>query len=396
MMSGAGPGAYDGEWSGGPPPRQRSLLSGLIAAGACVVGCASQQAVPSTPVPTSPPPSAPVAPADALAPRPAVEPTAEGTSGAAPALSPLTGTPVSDPAVLRRRILAVKIDNAPLARPQFGLRAADVVYEQLAEGGTTRFLAMYLAQDPERVGPVRSARLTDIYLGQEWDFLLAYAGAGTTTARLLAEALIPLFKAPELSEPLEGTPYVRDSRRPVPHNLFLRPAQLRRAAEAEPGIAPVVEIRPFPFADPPAQPGPVRSVSVPYAPPGPANLQFAVNWRYDPGSSTWKRTMAGAPHVDGLDGNQIEAENVLVQYAQIFTALNVEPDSAGNAVLDTVLRGEHPLRLFHSGQLFEGTWTKAHNRAKTEYSAADGGPLLFRPGRVWIHIVPSDFRVTWT
>jgi hypothetical protein len=324
---------------------------------------------------------------------------AEGGAGhdaQLPSTSPLTGISVSDPSLLRRRILAVKIDNAPLARPPMGLGAAEVVYEQLAEGGTTRFLAMYLANDPERVGPVRSARLTDIYLGQEWEFLLAYAGAGTTTSHLLADALIPLFKAPELGEPLQGTPYQRDPRRPVPHNLFLAPTQLRRAAGAEPGIAPVVEIRPFPFGDPPTQPGPLRSIAVPYAPPGPANLQFAVTWRFDAGAGTWKRTMGGAPHVDAIDGRQIEVENVLVQYAQIFTALNVEPDSAGNPVLDTVLRGENTLRLFHSGHLLEGVWSKEHDRAKTQYRTAGGSPLLFRPGRVWIHIVPTDFRVSWT
>ena len=310
--------------------------------------------------------------------------------------SPLTGLPTEDLSLIRRRIVAVKVDNAPLARPQVGLGAAEVVYEQLAEGGTTRFLAMYLAHDPERVGPVRSARLTDIYLGQEWEFLLAYAGAGTTTGRLLADALIPLFKAPELGEPLGGTPDQRDARRPVPHNLFLLPSELRRAAQAETGIAPIVEIHPFPFGDEPPQPGPLRSIAVPYAPPGPANFQFAVTWRYDAAAGTWKRTMGGAPHVDALDGHQIEVENVVLQYAQIFTALNVEPDSAGNPVVDTVLRGENTLRLFHSGHLYEGVWTKEHDRAKTQYRAVDGNPLLLRRGRVWIHIIPTDFRVSWT
>jgi len=330
-------------------------------------------------VPAPPPPPPDTLPPDTLPPK-----------------SPLTGIEVSDPALLRRRILAVKIDNAPLARPQLGLGLADVVYEQLAEGGTTRFLAMYLSQDPERVGPVRSARLTDIYLGQEWDFLLAYAGAGTTTSRLLAEALVPLFKAPELVEPLVGTPYVRDARRPVPHNLFLLPDQLRQAAASDPGIAPVVEIQPFPFTNPPAQAGPVRTVSVPYAPPGPTNLQFTVAWRYSPDEASWKRTMGGAPHLDALNNRQIGVENVVIQYAQIFTATNVEPDAAGNPVLDATLRGENQLRVFHSGQVFDGTWSKEHDRAKTQYRAADGSPMPFRPGRVWIHIVPTDFRVTWS
>ena len=70
-------------------------------------------------------------------------------------------------------------------------------------------------------------------------------------------------------------------------------------------------------------------------------------------------------------------------------------DSGGNPVLDTVLRGENKARLFHSGQVFEGRWVKEHDRAKTQYLSDDGTPLPFRPGRIWIHILPTDFRASW-
>ncbi|MGH2368486.1 MAG: DUF3048 domain-containing protein, partial [Chloroflexota bacterium] len=321
---------------------------------------------------------------------PPVTPTSPPPPTPTPVLySPLSGKQVEDPDLIRRRIVAVKIDNAPAARPQFGLGVAELVYEQLAEGGLTRFLAMFLQQEPQRVGPVRSARLTDIYLGQEWDFLLAYAGAGRTTSKLLAEALIPLFKAPELGERLQGTPYWRDPNRPIPHNMFVKIAAVREAAKQDPGIAPDVEIRAFPFHDPSAEIGPLRALHMPYIPAA------AVSWRYDTATNTWKRVMAGGPHVDALTGQQIMAENVLIQYAQIFTARNVEPDSAGNPVLDAVLQGQNAARLFHSGQMFEGTWPKEHDRAKTEYRLADGSPLPFRPGRVWVHIVPTDFQASW-
>ncbi|MBI3971502.1 MAG: DUF3048 domain-containing protein [Chloroflexi bacterium] len=339
---------------------------------ACSSGQPKAAAVPTArpterpPTPTTPPPT----------PTPVVN-------------SPLSGHRVEDPSSVWRRIVAVKIDNAPLARPQFGLGVADVVYEQLAEGGLTRFLALFLEQDPERIGPVRSARLTDIYLGQEWDFLLAYAGAGRTTGRLLGEALIPLFKAPELGEPLEGTPFARDPRRPIPHNMFVSVPKVREAAGKDPGLAPDVEIRPLPFHDPPAELGSVRRINMPYVPAA------AVSWIYDEGANAWKRSMAGVPHVDALNGQQIQADNVVVQYAQIFTAANVEPDSAGNPVLDTVLRGENKLRVFHSGHTFEGTWAKEHDRAKTQYFLDSGDPMPFRPGRVWFHIVPTDFRASW-
>jgi hypothetical protein len=212
----------------------------------------------------------------------------------------------------------------------------------------------------------------------------------------LEEALIPLFKAPELGQRLDGTPYFRDTRRPVPHNLFVRIGEIRDASSRDTAIAPEVEIRPFPFHDPPSQPGPLRMLTLPYRPPGPVTVQFAVTWRYDLESGSWKRLMAAVPHVDPLAGRQIQVENVLIQYAEISTARDVEPDSAGNPVLDTVLRGQNRTRLFHSGQLFEGTWVKEHDRDKTQYVLANGDPMPFRPGKLWIHIVPTDFQVSWS
>jgi hypothetical protein len=104
--------------------------------------------------------------------------------------------------------------------------------------------------------------------------------------------------------------------------------------------------------------------------------------------------MAGAPHIDALNGQQIAVENVLLQFAEVLPA-NVEPDSAGNPVMDTILRGENTARLFHSGQVFEGTWSKEHDRAKTEYRLPDGSPMPFRQGRVWVHILPLGFASSW-
>lgn len=368
-----------------PATRRRLLttvaLAGPAAGSALLAACASEAAPAATDSSSKPaavPPTPPPPTATPLPPTPTPVPK-----------SALTGKVVADAAKIQRRIVGVKIDNAPLARPQLGLGVADMVYEQLAEGGLTRFLAFFLEQEPERAGPVRSARLTDIYLAQEWDFLLAYAGAGRTTGRLLAEALIPLFKAPELAEPLAGTPYLRDNSRPVPHNLFVKVAQMREEARKDAGIAQEVFVQPLPFFDPTDEVGPVRSVNLPYIP------YAAVSWRYDLPTNMWRRIMAGVPHVDALTGQQVQADNIVVQFAKIFTATNVEPDAAGNPVLDADLRGENRLVVFHSGIVFEGFWRKPHDRAKTEYRLHDGAPMPFRPGRTWIHIVPEEFRLTW-
>jgi hypothetical protein len=295
---------------------------------------------------------------------------------------------VEDGSLIHRRIIAVKIDNAPEARPQSGLSLSDLTFEELAEAGLTRFMLFYLQNEPDTVGPVRSARPTDISLGKEWSFLLAYAGAGKTLTRLLGESLIPLFKAPELGQPLDGTPYRRAARRAAPHNLYVKIAAVREAAGQDPGIAPEVAIRPFSFREPAPETGPLRSISMPYIP------SCAVSWRYDADGNVWKRWMASAPHVDALNGQQLQAENVVVQYAEHVLA-NVEPDSVGNPVYDAIVRGQNTARLFHSGQMFEGTWSKPEDDSHTEYLLPDGTPMPFRPGKVWIHIVPLDFQATW-
>jgi hypothetical protein len=372
--------------SGAGSLRRRRALGALLAAlpfaAACggapeagpgrgVTGTATAERATEAPTPAPPTPTAPP-PTPTAIPR-----------------SPFTGREVADQAAVHRRIVAVKIDNAPLARPQLGLAYADLVYEMLAEGDLTRFMAMYLEGLPQTVGPVRSVRPTDIYLGQEWEFLLAYAGAGRTMTRLLGESLIPLFKAPELGDRLDGTAYFRDPRRPVPHNLFVHIDRVREAALQEPGIPPDVEIHPFPFREAPPEAGPLRTLAVAYPPP------VAVTWRFEPETSIWKRSMSGGPHVDALNGQQIGVENILLQYAQVSPA-NVEPDAAGNPVQDTLLRGENTARLFHSGQIFEGVWKKEHDRAKTEYRLADGTSMPFRPGKVWIHILPVGYGASWS
>jgi hypothetical protein len=365
-------------------PTRRTLLGpAALLSPALLAACSQGQPHPKNAT-SAGGPTAPPRPTTAPAPT-APQPTATPVP-----YNPLTGHQVADLSKVRRRIIAVKIDNAPDARPSVGLNQTDTVYEELAEGGVTRFIAMYLEREPDPVGPVRSARLTDIYLGMEYEWLFTYAGAGRTTGRLLSEALIPLFKAPELGERLEGTPYYREPRRVVPHNLFVHLNLIREEAKKDAGITPEVEIRPFPFADPP-ETGPLRTVNLPYT--GPA---ATVIWRYDEGAGNWKRTMGGAPHVDALDNQQVTADTIVIQYARLFTASNVEPDPAGNPVLDADIRGSNRLRVFHTGQMFEGTWSKEHDRAKTQYKRDDGSPISFRPGRAWIHIVPEDFRVSWS
>lgn len=123
-------------------------------------------------------------------------------------------------------VLAVKIDNAPRARPHTGLNSADIIYVEQVEGGLSRLMAVYASKLPKAIGPVRSARESDLELLRQFDEpTLAYSGA--------QRKLIPLIDAAPLrAEPPGRTSgaYYRGTDRPAPHNLYLRPDKLRPKA----------------------------------------------------------------------------------------------------------------------------------------------------------------------
>ncbi len=146
-------------------------------------------------------------------------------------INPLTGLPVDDPARLALRPVAVKISNAPpLVRPQAGIGQADVVFEHYAEGGLTRFTAIYLSTLPRRVGSVRSARLIDVEIPEMFESYLVYAGSSEgVRQRIEATEFAPrAFYGVEIGPPS----YYRDEAIPVPHNLFADLVAIHALAEA--------------------------------------------------------------------------------------------------------------------------------------------------------------------
>ena len=144
-----------------------------------------------------------------------------------PVLAPLTGLQLTSAAILTRPALAVKIDNHTGARPQVGLHLADIVYEEPVEGGITRFIAIFHSRDASKVGPVRSARLTDLQVLAEYGRpLLAFSGAAGYVLKAVRKANLV-----SLPHGAYGSIYRRDSSQWVaPHNLFTSTKDLWRVA----------------------------------------------------------------------------------------------------------------------------------------------------------------------
>ncbi len=145
-------------------------------------------------------------------------------------------------------MLAVKVENTPEAYPLAGLQSADVVYEELVEGGITRFMALYQCKDAKKVGPVRSARTTDPKVLVQYDphAVIAYSGGQLAVVNDVKRSGLVSF-----DESTGGAAFWRDDTRYEPHNLFLNTAKLRaKSAKQTAGEGPPRRVFPFDASSP--------------------------------------------------------------------------------------------------------------------------------------------------
>jgi hypothetical protein len=308
--------------------------------------------------------------------RPSPTTTAPPPPPPAPGTNPLTGLPL-DPARPARPALVVKIDNAPKARPQAGINEADVVVEEGVEGGVTRFAAIFHSVDAASVGPVRSARSTDIavatVLGQP---LFAYSGANAVFAGLLrASSLI------DVGVGRIPAAYRREGGRPAPYNLFSSTAPLFAAAPGGlPAPAPLFGYRATGEA-PPAGSEPAPKVQAQWR----GRIITTVVYEWDPAVSGFVRTEDGTLHVDAA-GRRVAPVNVIFQHVRYRDTGLV--DTSGAAVPEAELLGEGEAWVLTGGRMIRGKWSKPAPEVPTSYTDAAGTPVRLTPGTTWVELVP--------
>ncbi len=331
------------------------------------------RAATSTTVTTKPKPQA--APPSTVATRPAPPPAVPPPPTTA--ASPLTGLPM-DIARSRRPVLVVKIDNAPKARPQMGLNQADVVFEEGVEGGITRFAALFHADEAKPVGPVRSARSTDIHLISALRHpLFAYSGANATFQRYVHDA--PLVDVGFDAHPDR---YQRDSARPSPYNLFSSTERLFDLTPAEAVPPPAL----FAWRAPGAAPSGPDAQAVSRARVWwQAHRLTEVLWDWDSTAKGWRRTQNGETHVDAA-GRQVTPANVVVQFVTYHDTGQV--DSTGTAVPEADVVGEGDAWVLSGGMLIPCRWSKTSDSDVTRYTDASGAVVQLAPGRTWVELVP--------
>ncbi|MFD5818136.1 DUF3048 domain-containing protein [Streptomyces sp. NPDC127038] len=262
-------------------------------------------------------------------------------------------------------VLAVKIDNAPDARPQTGLDAADVIYAEQVEGGLSRLMAVFASTLPAAVGPVRSARESDLELLRQFhEPTLAFSGA--------QRKLLPLINdAPLVPEPAGKVPdaWYRGTGKAAPHNLFLRP---RRLMDSAPGEAALTTGFRFGAAPAGGTPETSRTVRFPSA-------RFTFTW--SPGRGRWLVAMDGTPTVT-TDGKTVAPATVVVQYVKV--SRSKYHDVLGNNSPFSQSVGTGRAQVLRDGRSFDANWSRPEANGGTRFTTQDGAPMNFAPGQVWV------------
>lgn len=263
-------------------------------------------------------------------------------------------------------VLAVKVDNAPPARPQTGLRAADIVYVEPVEGGLTRFLAVFSSQLPPKVGPVRSARESDLELLRQFGRpALGYSGANAAVRDLVGQAPVVDVSADEV-----GAAYARDASRPAPYNLYATPQALVTAA-AGASTADDIGYR-FGPAPQGGVPTSTRTVAYPAA---------SIGFQWSPRERRWVIALDGEPATD-TTGGRLGAATVVVQKVTVRESRFV--DAAGNPTPYAVTVGSGTATVLRDGAAFAARWSRPEAQDGTEFTTENGDPMPFATGPVWV------------
>jgi hypothetical protein len=289
-------------------------------------------------------------------------------------VAPLTGLPDPSKITKHRSALTIKIDNTPEAFPHSGVQDADVVYEEIVEGGITRLAAIFNSRIPTVVGPVRSVRRTDREIVFPIGGIFAFSGGAAYAVKSISTAPVKLY-----TESNSGPAMFRDPKRYPPHNLFADAALLMKK-DGLPRPPPAL----FTYSSGPRRTrGPRVSSFVVGFTEG-----YAATYTWDTKSRTWDRSIFGRPDVT-TNGVHISPKNVIVMSVHYV---------GGVGVIDSYaqLIGSGPVEVFTGGTLKRGTWSRPNLRTRTVYKNASGKVIDLTPGQTWVELLDVSEHVSIT
>ena len=299
-----------------------------------------------------------------------------------------------------RRPLGVMVENHLDARPTSGLSRADVVYEAVAEGGITRFLAIYYCQDVGDIAPIRSARTYFLDWVLEYDAAYAHVGGANTPGPADALGQIRDYAVKDMDQFGLGFPtYWRGTDKLAPHNVHSTTTKLWEAAEErgfgakdEEGNSWDAEFVQWKFKDEASleKRADQAPIEVPYWSQSP---DYTVTWQYDKAANIYKRfhgsdaQMDPAPEPD----EQLTAKNVIVQFQTERNANDGYPD--GHLLYGTTGSGQ--ALIFLDGKVIEGRWVKDSRTTRTKFLDESGKEVELNRGQIWIHTIPVGNEVAF-
>jgi hypothetical protein len=289
-------------------------------------------------------------------------------------VAPLTGLPYPKRLLKDRSALTIKIDNTPEAMPQYGVNEADVVYEEIVEGGITRLAAIFNSKVPTVVGPVRSVRRTDREIVFPIGGVFAFSGGAEYAVRSIETAPVKLY-----DESNAGAAMFRNASRAAPHNLFAN-AELLMDKDGKPR--------------PPTPLFTYLSSGTHFG--GPKVKSFVVNfasgyeatYTWDTKTKSWDRTLFGAPEVTA-SGARVSPTNVIVMTVNYV---------GGVGVIDSYaqLIGSGHVEVFSGGRVAHGTWVRPNLRHAAIYRNLQGKIISLTPGQTWVELLSVGEGVSIT
>lgn len=279
--------------------------------------------------------------------------------------------------------VAIMVENHTASRPQSGLNKANIVYEALAEGGITRFLAIYALTDTvAEIGPVRSARPYYVDWARGYDAMYVHIGGSPK-----AYSRISSTGAFDLDQFANSRYFWRDKSRDVAseHTLYtssrlMTLALIDKKADASGNYEPWKYKKDADAGDRPAS----EHLTINFS-----TFSYKVDYEYDPVKNEYVRSVAEQPHVM-RDGTQLRPKNVAV--LSVKRQLEQPADGKGRLAMDTV--GQGVARYFYDGQEHTGTWKKQSPQDPLEFLLDDGSTVQLNAGQTWVEIVPPEQEVT--
>ena len=290
-------------------------------------------------------------------------------------IAPLTGLPDISGNAVNRPALTVKIENTPDSMPQWGITKADVVYEEIVNGGITRLAAIFNSSVPTKIGPVRSVRPTDTQIVYPLGGIFAFSGGAQYAINSIETAPVKL-----LNQTSAGLAMYRDPKRQAPHNLYAVGESL------------------FAFGGTPTPPNPIFTYRVAGKKvKGTSVSTFTVNfpsiypvtWSWNSTSKSWDRSIFGSADITGT-GERESPKNVIDMFVNYVNGIGTM-NSYGD------LQGSGTAQIFTAGKEVQATWSRGPSKSDPViYKTLTGKVVALTPGQTWVELINTGAKVTVT